>query len=236
MALIPETQVMPLARLTGAFILLQIGLGILASQTFAAGININLSADLTATPIEMLERQQDVRLRAYSALLSFAISAFVALGQLLILKREHLALTGWALAMALGAAGLSLLGGVAAMNVAELSSDVAYTSARLSEFRLPFATILASSDYTSFHMALVAGSLANAGFYLAFWGSRRIPAAIAIWGLCASLFVATAIVGRDFAPLLRQDAVTIAFMSANLLGLVATGLYLAIKGVRIPTA
>lgn len=233
MALAPASQITPLARLTGTLILLQIGLGIFASQTFAAGININLSADVAVTAPEMLQREQDGRLRAYFILLNFGISAFIALGQFLVLKREHIALTGWSLAMALGAAGLSLLGGVAAMNVAELSANATYAGSELSPYRLPFASLQATGDYTSFHMAFVAGSLANAGFFVAFWLSRRIPVPIAIWGLLASLFVATAIVGRDFLPMLRQDFVTIAFMGCNLLALVATGLYLAVKGVRL---
>ena len=62
--------------------------------------------------------------------------------------------------------------------------------------------------------------------------SRRIPALIAGWGLFASLFVAATIVLRDFIPFLGNGVITIAFMLANLITLIAMSSYLTIWGVR----
>ena len=90
----------------------------------------------------------------------------------------------------------------------------------------------ATFDYTSFHLSLVLASAANAAFFWLFWRSEMIPRLISGWGVFASLFVASAIVIRDFIPIVGHFGVTASFMLSNLIALVATGLYLLIKGVR----
>ena len=72
----------------------------------------------------------------------------------------------------------------------------------------------------------------KAGFFYLFVKSRLIPTVIAAWGVFASLFVVIVIVARDFLPALGHGGVTLAFMVSNLVALLATGLYLAIRGVR----
>ena len=94
------------------------------------------------------------------------------------------------------------------------------------------AGLQATSDYTSFHLGLVLSSFAMAGFFFLFLKSALIPRLIAGWGLFASLFVGVTIVARDFIPILGQEAVTAAFMISNLVGIIATSIYLSIYGVR----
>ena len=89
-----------------------------------------------------------------------------------------------------------------------------------------------AGDYTSFHLGLVVNACAKAGFFALFVRTRRIAAPIAWWGLIASLYVAIAIVGRDFIAALGRDAVTVGFMVGNLVAHVALGLYLVTRGVR----
>ena len=48
----------------------------------------------------------------------------------------------------------------------------------------------------------------------------------------ASLFVAIAIVLRDFVPVVGHSGVTAAFMVSNLIALLSTSIYLAVWGVR----
>ena len=52
-----------------------------------------------------------------------------------------------------------------------------------------------------FILGLVLSSLSKAGFAWLFWRSGLIPKLIAGWGLFAFLFVASAIVARDFIPI-----------------------------------
>ena len=67
----------------------------------------------------------------------------------------------------------------------------------LSGWALPGLQV--TSDYTSFHLSLVASSLGKLGFFwLLLTGARLMPVWLAGWGVFASAFVATAIVTRDF--------------------------------------
>lgn len=233
MELVANERIDRTARMTGWALLAQTATGMLAAVTIAKGIDINLSGDVQATASSMLEREADGRLRGHLAVLSYTLAAFSAVGQFLIIGRQYLVLTAWALALALGAASLSLFGGVVAMNGAELASNAGIRELTLQDERIAFAAIQAITNYTSFHMALALGSLANTAFFAAFLKSGRIPMPIAAWGLFASAFVAAAVVLRDFVPALANDGVTAAFLGSNLIALIATGVYLAAKGVRM---
>ncbi len=118
------------------------------------------------------------------------------------------------------------------MNAAEIASDPAYGTLVNEAQRLMLTGLQATYSYTSFHLGLILSSMAMAGFFTLFIKSNLIPKIIAGWGLFASLFVAVTIVLRDFIPILGNNAVTTAFMVSNLIALVSTGLYLAIRGVR----
>ena len=74
------------------------------------------------------------------------------------------------------------------------------------------------------------------GFFWLFLRSGQIPRLIAGWGVFASLFVASAIVLRDFIPAAGDFRVTAAFMVSNLIALLSASIYLAVKGVRSSAA
>lgn len=224
-------ELQKLARYVGLSLLATIVIGIIGALSVAAGIDINLNADVTATAQNMLEAETDLRAKAYLGALTFALDLVVAIGLFLLLRRFGALLAGWALAMSVVGALLGLLGAVFAMNAAEIAGDRTYL-ALPDQMRTVLAGLQATSDYTSFHLGLVISSAAKAGFFALFLSSRLIPALVAGWGVFASLFVAVTIVARDFIPFFGQEAITVAFMASNLIALVATGLYLAVRGVR----
>jgi len=119
------------------------------------------------------------------------------------------------------------------MNAALIASNDAFKGLADESGRLMLSGLQATSDYTSFHLSLVLSSAAMAGFFYLFLKSGFIPKLIAGWGVFASLFVVVTIVARDFIPVLGHNSITAAFMLCNLIAMVATGLYLGIKGVRI---
>lgn len=218
------------ARLIGAAWLGSVIIGLLTAIFIAPGIDINLSADVAATADEMLGAEQRVRAKAYIALLLFGLKALSLMGLFYLLRGAGPLMAGWSVLIGLGAAALGLLGAVFGLNVAEIGSDAAYQSLASAPERTLLAGLQATSDYTSFHLSLVLGSIAKAGFFILFLRSRDLPKLIAAWGLFASLFVAIAIVARDFIPALGHGGVTAAFMLSNLVAIIATGLYLLIKG------
>jgi len=218
------------SNITGHALLATIIIGIIGALTVNAGIDINLSADVEATAKAMLEAETRLRGRAYLSLLVLGLNLLFLVGVFRLLKTKGPMMAGWSLLVGLGAALLSLVGAVAAMNVAELAGGVAYQSLASAEQRLLLAGLQATSDYTSFHLSLVLSSVSNAGFFWLFLLAGGLPKITAGWGLFASLFVATAIVARDFIPAFGHDLVTMAFMLANLTALIATGVYLVVWG------
>ncbi len=221
-----------LARYTGWALLASIVLGILVSVFFLRGIDINLNADVESTARNMLEAETRLRAKAYFSLLSFGLQAFITLGWFLLLATCSRLLATWSALMGIAAAAMVLTGSIAIMNAAEIAGDVAYGVLSSDAERLLLTGLQASTDYTSFHLSLVLGSIANAGFFYLFLKSGLIPKIIAGFGLFASLLVAFMIVARDFVPLLANNTVSVAFILANLIAMVSTGLYLSVKGVR----
>ena len=218
-----------IAFITGVALLASIFVGIFSSLFIAKGIDINLNADVLATAENMLEAEGRLRAKAYMAIVMLCIQAVISVGLYLLLHNSGQVLAGACLFISLVSAVLSFLGAVFAMNVAEFASNAAYS---LSDDKLMLASLQATSDYTTFHLGLVVSSLSMAGFFFLFLKSGLIPKLIAGWGVYASLFVAIAIVARDFIPALGSNAVTGAFMISNLIALIALGGYLAFKGVR----
>ena len=222
-----------LARLTGWTLIGTIILGILTSIFIAKGIDINLSADVVETSENMLAAESRLRAKAYIALLFFGLDIFVLTGLYFILKKDGPILSMWSFILGLGGAILTLLGAVYAMNAAHIGGNDAYQALASAEQRHLLAGLQATSDYTSFHLALLLSTSAKAGFFLIFLRSGMIPAFISGWGVFASVFVVTMIIARDFIPVLGNNYVTFAFMLSNLLAIVSLGLYLGIKGTRL---
>ncbi len=221
-----------LARYVGWAMLGLIVIGLLTAFTVAQGIDINLTAEVRVTAENMLQSEQNLRAKAYIGGLMFILEMLVAIGLFVLLCRQEKAMAALSLSLASAAALLTLLGAVFALNAAEFAGDAAYRNIADGQQRLMLAGLQATSDYTSFHLALILGSLAKAGYYLLFLRSALIPKIIAGWGLFASLFVAFTIVARDFWPLLGHGGVTAAFMLSNLIALLSTGIYLAWFGIR----
>lgn len=229
-----------LARWVGWSMLATLIIGISSAFLIAEGIDINLSADVEATARNMLEAEQRLRAKAYIAALTFALDGFVSIGFFLLLRKSGQLLAAWSLLVSVTAAILSLLGAMFAMNAAEIASDPAYQNITNEAQRVILSGLQATSNYTSFHLGLVLSSIAMAGFFFLFFKSALIPRIIAGWGVFASLFVAVTIVARDFIPMLGHEIITAAFMISNLVAIVATSIYLSVRGVRanfeIPTA
>lgn len=157
----------------------------------------------------------------------------VSVGLFHLLRATGPVLAAWSLSARMMAALLSALGFVFLMNSAEIASRPAYTELAEGWDPVLLNSPQATSNYTSFHLSLVLSSAATAGFYWLFLKSGRIPKVVAAWGLFASLFVALAIVARDFFPIFGHVTITVAFMLSNLVALFSTSLYLAIRGVRM---
>ncbi len=232
--MLPTDDPSSLARPVGFALLAMIVVGILGAVFVSHGIDVNLTADVEGTAEAMLDAEQRLRGKAYLAAFGFGLEAFIAVGFFLLLRRWGLMLASWSLAVGLVAATVSLHGAVFALNAAELGSNAAFAAITDRDGRLLLAGLQATSDYTSFHLSLVLASVAKAAVFMLFLRSRQIPRVIAGWGLFASSFVAAAIVMRDFVPVVGHPAVTGAFMVSNLVALVSTGGYLAVRGVREP--
>jgi len=226
------TESVVLARRVGLAWLATLLVGIMAAVLLGQGIDINLSADVEAVAVAMLDAETRLRALAYVALLIFALDLLVSLGLFLLLKSVGPLLAAWSLAARITAGLLSALGAVFLMNSAEIASRPAYTVLADSADRLLLNGLQATSNYTSFHLSIVLSSAALAGFFWLFLKSGQIPKLIAGWGLFASLFVASTIVLRDFIPAMGHITVTLAFMLSNLIALFSTSIYLAAKGVR----
>lgn len=220
------------ARTTGWTLIASIVLGIAGAVFIAEGIDVNMTADIAGTAENMLEAETRLRAKAYLGLLAFSLEALISVGFYLLLRKFGPLLAGWSLFVNLAAASLMLLGAVFAMNAAHIGSNEAFTALTDQGGRLMLSGLQATSDYTSFHLALVLGTAGNAGVFYLFLKSGLIPKLIAGWGVFASLFVVVTIVARDFIPVLGHGGLTAAFMISNLLALIAVGLYLGVKGVR----
>ncbi|MEO1421384.1 MAG: DUF4386 domain-containing protein, partial [Pseudomonadota bacterium] len=61
------------ARVAGAALLLSIVVGVVTVIFVTAGIDINLSADVEAVAINMLDAEQRLRAKAYLAILTFLL-------------------------------------------------------------------------------------------------------------------------------------------------------------------
>lgn len=224
-----------LARRVGLAWLATLLVGIMATVLLGQGIDINLSADVEAVAMAMLDAETRLRALAYVALLIFALDLLVSLGLFRLLKSAGSLLAAWSLATRIMAGLLSVLGAVFLMNSAEIASRPAYTVLAGRADRLLLNGLQATSNYTSSHLSIVLSSAAMAGFFWLFVKSGHIPKLIAVWGLFASLFVASTIVLRDFIPAMGDNTITLAFMLSNLVALFSTSIYLAVKGVRATT-
>lgn len=230
----PEaTESIGLARGVGLAWLATLLAGIGATIFLGQGIDINLSADVEAVAKAMLDAETRLRALAYVGLLIFALDLLVSIGLFLLLRPAGPLLAAWSLAARTMAGVLSVLGSVFLMNAAEIAGRPAYTVLADSADRLLLNALQATSNYTSFHLSLVLSSAALGGFFWLFLKSHQIPKLIAAWGLFASLFVASAIVLRDFIPAFGHSAITMAFMLSNLIALFSTSIYLAARGVRV---
>lgn len=228
-SLAPQT----LGRWIGCAILATLVVGITSALFIVTGIDINMSADVEATARNMLEAEERLRAKGYIAALTFAMDGFVSIGLFLLLRRTGQLMAAWCLLVSLAAGIVTLLGAVFALNAAQFAGNSAYQNITDETQRLMLSALQATSSYTSFHLGLVLSSFAMAGFFYLFLKSALIPKLIAGWGLFASLFVAITIVARDFIPILGHGNITAAFMVSNLIAIVTTGLYLAVRSVRI---
>lgn len=223
-----------LSRTIGWSFIASIAVGVLASIFVSSGIDINLSADIAKTAENMLAAEQRVQAKAYLSLFTFMLQAFIMVGLFLILRLYGPVLALWALLVGSSAALLGLAGAVSAMNVALIADNSAFDTLASNSEQLMLAGIQVTTDYTSFHLALILNSIAMAAIFYLFLKSRLIPKLISAWGIFASLFVAITIVARDFIPILGHNSITGAFMVSNLIAIVALGLYLGVKGIRKP--
>ena len=221
-----------IAQHVGWAMLFSLVIGILSALFVVQGIDINLSADIKATAANMLEAETQLRAKAYIAAFLMIFEVLIAYGMFMLLRQKGPLLAAVSLIVGLATSILSLDGAVFALNAAEIGSNSAYTTMTDDGQRLMLAGLQATSDYTSFHLALILSSISKAGFFYLFFTSHMLPKIISGWGIFASLFVAITIVARDFIPMLGHGNITAAFMVSNLIAIVSTGLYMSIKGIR----
>ncbi|WP_017932264.1 DUF4386 domain-containing protein [Robiginitomaculum antarcticum] len=222
-----------IARITGLTLLLTIVIGIVSSMTLSQGIDVNMTADIFGTAESMQTAEMRLRGRAYLSLFIFMLELLSAAGLSLLLRRHGSLCAVWSLTLSVGASVLGVLGAMFALNVAGMISDPQFARTAGQEPYMALIGLQVLSDYTSFHLALIGGSAANAGFFYLFWASGLIPRLISGWGIFASGFVVIAIVARDFIPALGSNGITMAFIICNLIAIVSLGVYLLIKGVRV---
>lgn len=220
-----------LARRLGAAFLASIVVGMGTAALISHGIDVNLTADISETASNMQEAELRLRGKAYIALISFMISAFIVIGLYVLLKPAGKLLASWSLLVGAAAALMVAFGAVYMMNAAMIVANAGFESISGADRKM-VTSLQVASDYSSFHLSLILSSLSNAGFFYLFLIAQSIPRFIAAWGLMASLFVATALLLRDFIAPLGSDVVTYAFMAGNLAALLMTGLYLLIRGIR----
>ncbi|MEL6302809.1 MAG: DUF4386 family protein [Pseudomonadota bacterium] len=220
------------ARVAGAALLLSIVVGVVTVIFVTAGIDINLSADVEAVAINMLDAEQRLRAKAYLAILTFLLEVTFSIAILRVLFAHGAVLASVSAISGIAAALCSLIGGMAALTIAELLS-VPNTDLLATEVRLNSIKTLITGEYTTFHMGVIIGSLGKAGVFFLLLTSRLVPTTLAGWGVFASLFVATTVVARDFIGVLANNSVTMAFILCNLIALVSLSLYLTIRGIRV---
>ncbi|MEM1082425.1 MAG: DUF4386 domain-containing protein, partial [Pseudomonadota bacterium] len=222
------------ARTAGLALLASIGVGIVTAIFVAKGIDINLNSNVEATAQAMLEAEQRLKAKSYIDLLTFALEVLFSLAMFQLVKTHGRLLAGWSLLTGLAASVLVLMGAVFSMNAAQIAGNTFYQQENFNNVRLLVTSLQATSDYTSFHLSLVLSSAAKAGFFYLLFIARLIPRLLSGWGVFASLLVASVVVSRDFMPVLGSDIVTAAFILSNLIALLATGLYLSIRGIPLP--
>lgn len=215
------------ARLAGLSLLSILVLGIVGAMTIAPGIDVNLTGDIAATSINMGDAGDRLLALGWLRSAIFALELLFYVALWLVSRESAPLLAGWSATMGIASAVIGLLGAVIAMNAELIASNAAFGS----DARDSLLALQATLDHTSFHLALVLGSLAKAGIFAIFLTAALTPRLLAGFGLIASLFVVVAVVGRDFIPVLGNDIVTAAFLVGNLLSLLALGVWLALKGV-----
>lgn len=224
----------PLSRQIGWSMLLLIVIGIASALFITPGIDVNLSADIAKTAENMLSAEHRLHATAYLSVLQILLELFIAIGFFLILRDHGLMLASWSLALAVITSVIASLGAIYALNSALIASNSAFDVIGNGSQRPLLISLQVTSDYTSFHLGLILGSISKAGVFWLFLRSGLIPKLLSAWGVFASLFVVLALIGRDFLPVLGHSSVTGAFMACNLLAIVALGLMLGIRGVRTP--
>ncbi|GGZ97918.1 hypothetical protein GCM10008090_02800 [Arenicella chitinivorans] len=221
-----------LSHQIGWSLILLIVLGIASALFITPGIDVNLSADIAGTAENMLTAELRLHAAAYLSVLQILLEMFIAIGFFLLLRDHGLVLASWSLVLAIITGVIALLGAVYALNSALIAGNSAFDSIASGNQRSLLISLQVTSDYTSFHLGLVLGSISKAGVFWLFLRSRLIPKLLAAWGVFASLFVVLALIGRDFLPVLGHATVTGAFMACNLVAVVALGLVLGVRGVN----
>jgi len=163
-----------------------VGIGILAAVLLPNGIDINLSADVEAVSVAMLDAELRFRDLADIALLIFVLVVVVSAGLYLLPKDSGQPLAGTSLVAKRFAAGLGLIEATFTMNSAEIASHPAYQVLADSSQRLLLNGTQATSTFTAFYLSLVLASSALAGFCWLFLRTGRIPRVYASWGLFAT--------------------------------------------------
>lgn len=229
-----KTAKEPVARITGVALVLAIAIGIAGSVLTGSDININLTADAATTIEHMMDAGSRLYAKAYISVGIALLDILVAAGLFLLLFQHGRILALASFATAILGTIIVVSGALDVLNIANLltSTRLAATSDTQHLHTLLVGHVV--GDYTSFHLALVINSLAKAGYFWLFLRSRVVPTALAAFGLAATCFVAFAIVGREFLELLSHNAITIAFIVGNLAAHLALGLYLMVRGERLP--
>jgi len=222
------TKTGPTDRIAGAALLATIVIGAVGAATIAPGIDVNLSGDIAATAANMQNSGSSLLALGWMRLLILSLELLFYIAIWLAVRSRASLLAGWSGSMGVTSAILGSLGAVIAMNAHQIAASATIAA----EQQAALLSLQATLDYTSFHLSLVLGAIAKAGFFAILLGAAMAPRWLTAFGMFASLLVAFVLVGRDFVPILGSDNVTIAFLAANFIALLSLGIFLSWKGLR----
>lgn len=220
---------MPYARPTGIALLLTILIGIASSVLIGSELNINLTGDPARTSAAMATAGDALYAKAWLSALVGALELFAFVGLYLIVREHQRLIAGWGLAMGVLGVALASLGALATLNAAYVFDRPGLLPAPARETVLVQTLV---TDYVAFHYALVLNAAAKLAIFWLLLKSRLVPAMIAGWGVFATLFVISMLVGRQFIDALGDNAISMAFILGNLVAHLALGVYLVGWRVR----
>lgn len=208
----------------------------MATSMFAelyARSSLIVRGDAVQTAINIAASERLFRISSVIHLLTFASDAMLAVALYVVLKpiNRNVALLGafWRLADC-AILAVNVLNDFAALR---FLSDVEYLRAFDPKQLQVLARVFISIGAAGFQIGFVFLGLGSAVFAYLWFKSRYVPRALATWGIFASLVMAIVTLAIMVFPAL--GVVGLSYMAPMFIFEVGMGLWLLIKGLRVPT-